>query len=174
MAARSEADICGLILVAAPGRRLGDILRAQLRANPANGFLLDQAFAAIARLESGSRVEATALHPALLPLLGPPIQSFLIDAFSHDPADLLRGFGKPVLIMQGTGDIQVGEADARRLAEAHPGATQALLPGVNHVLKRASADDRAANLATYGDPTLPLAPGVVDTVADLIAAHANP
>ncbi len=38
------------------------------------------------------------------------------------------------------------------------------------MLKVAPAD-RAANLATYADPALPLAPGVVDDVAGFIRAH---
>jgi hypothetical protein len=34
-------DICGLILIAGGGRRLGDVLREQLRANPANAPILE-------------------------------------------------------------------------------------------------------------------------------------
>ena len=42
-----------------------------------------------------------------------------------------------------------------------------LLEGVNHVLKAAPAD-RAAYLATYADPTLPLAPGVAGAVIGFV------
>ena len=42
-----------------------------------------------------------------------------------------------------------------------------LLDGVNHVLKAAPLD-RAANLATYADPSLPLDPRVVLAVAGFI------
>jgi len=53
------------------------------------------------------------------------------------------------------------------MAAARPGARLAIWEGVNHLLKIAPAD-RAANIATYGDPTLPLAPGVVEDVAGFI------
>jgi hypothetical protein len=43
-----------------------------------------------------------------------------------------------------------------------------LLPDTNHVLKPVASDDRNANLATYQDANLPLARGVVDTIADFI------
>ena len=42
-----------------------------------------------------------------------------------------------------------------------------LIPGTNHVLKTAPSD-RAANLATYGGPTLPLAPGLVAAIAGFL------
>ena len=39
---------------------------------------------------------------------------------------------------------------------------------VNHVLKQVPDDTRAANLATYADPDLPLAPGVVDAIVEVV------
>jgi hypothetical protein len=47
-----------------------------------------------------------------------------------------------------------------------------ILPGVNHVLKAAPAD-RAGNMATYADPSLPLAPGVVDRIAAFVHEHSR-
>lgn len=167
-AAQRPEAICGLILVAAPGRRLGTVLREQLRANPANAPLLGQAMAAIDSLEAGRKVDSAALDPALLPLFGPRVQDFLRSLFSYDPAALAGRLGKPLLIVQGERDIQVGKPDAERLAAANPRAKLVLLPGVNHVLKAVASDDRAANLATYSDPTLPIAPAVVEAIANFI------
>jgi hypothetical protein len=42
-----------------------------------------------------------------------------------------------------------------------------LIRGMNHVLKEAPAD-RAANIATYSNPDLPLAPRRVDVIEDFI------
>jgi fermentation-respiration switch protein FrsA (DUF1100 family) len=102
------------------------------------------------------------------------VQGFLISAFGYDPAQLLRGYAKPVLIVQGRRDIQVSEADARLLARADPQASLVLLADVNHVLKSVASDDRKANLATYGDPERPLAPGVVDAIAGFLSTDAKP
>jgi uncharacterized protein len=161
-------QVCGLVLVAAPGRPLGDVLRAQLRANPANAPLLDQAFGAIDRLERGERVDASGLHPALMPLFAPPVQGFLISLFAADPARLLAGYSGPVLIVQGEEDLQVTAEDAARLAGARSDAQRLLLPGVNHVLKEVPAGDTAANLAAYRDPNRPLAPGLAAAIADFL------
>jgi hypothetical protein len=43
------------------------------------------------------------------------------------------------------------------------------LPDANHVLKAVASDDKRANIATYADPTLPLAPGVVDAITSFVA-----
>lgn len=168
-----ETGICGLILVATAGRPLGDILREQLRSNPANTPLLDQAFAAIGSLEAGKPVETDGLNPALLQLFHPNVQRFLMSAFSYDPAQMLEKVDKPVLILQGQRDIQVGEDDARHLAAANAKAELVLLPSTNHVLKQVTSDDRAQNIATYTDPNLPLAPGVVDAIAQFVLSNRN-
>jgi hypothetical protein len=49
-------------------------------------------------------------------------------------------------------------------------ARLALIADANHVLKSVPADDRAANMATYANPSLPLAAGIVDAIADFVTA----
>ncbi|MEM7120734.1 MAG: alpha/beta fold hydrolase [Pseudomonadota bacterium] len=174
MVAAAEDDaVCGVLLVATPGRPHGDVIREQLRANPANAPILDEAFEALTRLEAGDRVDTTAVHPALLPLFADEIQGFMIDLLRHDPAALAADLRVPVLVLQGTRDIQVTTADAERLGAANKGADVVVLPDTNHVLKTVTTDDRNANLATYADPDLPLAPGVVPAVAAFIRGHGD-
>ena len=172
-ASRNQPDICGLILVSTAGRPMGEVLREQLKANPANAPLLDQALPAIDDLEAGKRVDTTNMPPPLLRLFNPKVQGFLISAFSYDPSQLLKGYPKPVLILQGLRDMQVHEVDANILKEADPNATLTLLPDVNHVLKSVNSDDRRANIATYSNASLPLAPGVVSAISDFLTAKAK-
>ncbi len=166
--AQQDLAVCGVVLVATTGRPMGQVLREQLRANPANAPLLDQAMAAIDALEAGNRVDMAHVQPALQPLFRPKVQGFLISAFAIDPAALAARYTKPLLIVQGGRDLQVGIADAQRLRQAAAQSTLVLLPEVNHVLKAVETDDRAANLATYGRADLPLAPGVVEAIADVV------
>ena len=171
--AKEQANVCGLILVATAGRPMGQVLRDQLKANPANAPILSQALPAIDALEQGRKVDTTNMHPALQGLFKPTVQGFLISAFSYDPRSVLAGYTKPVLVLQGQRDIQVGEADARLLKRAYPQADLVLLPNVNHVLKSVASDDPRANVATYADPGLPLASGVVDAVLGFLTANAE-
>jgi len=169
VAAKDPHDICGLILVSTPGRPAGDILREQLKANPANAPILDEALRAVDALAAGHRYNTTGMTPALLPLFRDSIQDFLIDEMSYDPAHLVATYAGPVLVLQGTTDLQVSVADAERLAAARPGVRLVKLDGVNHVLKVAPAE-RSANAALYADPFAPLAPGIVDAIAAFVKA----
>jgi uncharacterized protein len=172
-AAQKVPDICGLVLISAAGRPLGEVLRMQIRSNPANAPILDQAMAAIDSLEAGKRFDVTGMNPALLPLFAPQLQGFLINAFSYDPAKLIAAISKPMLILQGERDLQVSVADAERLKQAAPQAKLVLLPNTNHVLKTVTTTDPRANSATYMDPSLPLSPGVVDAVTSFVVPSAK-
>lgn len=172
-AAQQPDGICGLLLVSAPGQRFSDVIRGQLKANPANAPVIPQAEAALAGLEAGHTVDTSGMHPALQPLFSPQVQPYLINLFSYDPAKLAAAVRKPLLILQGQRDIQVGEQDARLLATANPAAKLVLLPDANHVLKQAASTDPAEQAAIYADPNLPLAPGVIDALAGFIAEHGN-
>jgi pimeloyl-ACP methyl ester carboxylesterase len=169
-------DICGLLLVAAPGRKFGDILKAQMRSNPANAPILDEALPDIDTLEAGKRVELSIEHtrPEIFSIFQPAVQGFLIDLMSYDPPKIIASYKGPVLILQGERDIQISIDDAKLLKATDANAKLVLLPDVNHVLKTVDSDDRMANLKTYFDPKLPLAPGVVETIADFITAAKSP
>ena len=167
-----EEAFCALILVGSPGRPLGDILRQQLAGNEAFASLREEAERAIETIENGQRVDGATMSPELFPLFRPSVQDFLIDLFALDPPAMLADLELPVLIVQGERDLQVSADDAERLAEAGPEATLRLLPEANHVLKSVPADDRAANVAAYQDPSLPLADGVVEAIADFVHAQA--
>ncbi|GBF58155.1 esterase EstD [Candidatus Phycosocius bacilliformis] len=173
-AAESSAGICGLILLASPGRRLSDVMRQQLRSNPANSIVLDDALGAIERLEQGQIVDVTKMHPALKQLFDPSVQGFLISLFQFDPVAALQKHTLPVLVVQGREDLQVTLEDAAKLGNSRPNTIQVNFDGVTHTLKAIRPGDMAANQATYSNPKLPLAPGLVKSISEFIAKHAKP
>ena len=159
-----------ILVVSAAGRKLGAVIREQLNANPANAPLLPPAMAALDRLEAGKTVDQSTLPAPLLPLFNAKVQPFLIDLLSKDPAALAAATKLPMLIVQGERDIQVSVADAKALAAAQPAAKLMLVPQMNHVLKDVAADDRASNLATYGNPDLPIDARLADGIAAFVKA----
>jgi len=169
-AAQHPQDLCGLILVAAPGRPFGEVLREQLKANPANAPLLQDAEVAIALLERGEGVDVAAMHPALQRLFAPVVQGFLISKMKLSPAALIGAYQGPVLVLQGGKDLQVSVEDSRRLGQANARAKVVIFTDVNHVLKTVAGNTAAANYATYADPALPLAPEVADAIAGFVQA----
>ncbi len=167
--AAAKVPVRGFISVAGTGQMAGDvILRQTQNALPA---LFAQVQQIVAQLKEGKTVAD--VPPQLLMLFRPSVQPYLISWFAKDPIAAIAAVKAPVLVMQGTTDIQVRVEDARLLAAARPGITLVLLDGTNHVLKTAPADP-AANIATYGDPTLPLAPGVMPALTAFIDKNANP
>ena len=169
-AAKKVDGLCGVVLVSAAGRPLGEVLLEQLKANPANAPILGDAEKTLQHLKNGERVDVAGLHPALQQLFSPVVQRFWISMLKLDPAKLAASYAGPLLILQGDEDIQIGVADAERLKQANASAKLVILPGINHVLKSVAKGDRKANVASYLDPNLPLGPGVVDAVADFVAA----
>ena len=170
-AGQQPQGVCGLILVAGPGRKLGAILREQLQANPANAPLLPRAMAALDSLEAGKTVDTTAMPAALMPLFNAKVQPFLIDLLAQDPAKLAAATRLPMLIVRGGKDIQVAAADLAALDAARPDAVVLSPPNMNHVLKDVAGDERASNLATYADPDLPIDPILVDAIAEFVKAR---
>lgn len=164
LASAQDEDVCGVVLIATPGRPMGELLRGQLNANPENEMLLKQALPIIDALEHRRRVDITNMHPALQSLFNPAVQGFLINAFSYNPGHLISSISKPVLVLQGQRDLQVQETDARLLKAANPQASLVILPNMNHVMKEVASDDRKANIASYAEPALPLAPGLIDAI----------
>lgn len=170
-AAQQPKGICGLILLATPGRPLGAVLRAQLKPKlPSNMFA--SADAAIARLERRQRVDPATVPAPLAPLFKPAVQNYLIDLMTYNPARLAAATTLPMLIIQGDNDIQVGIDDARLLAAARPDARLLLIPGINHVWRKAPADpaDPAANAATYRDARIPIDRSVAKAIAAFLKA----
>ncbi len=167
-AAQRPDGICGLFLIAGPGRRLGDVLRAQLAVNPHNRHYMDDLLGAIDTLERGGDVETTGKPEVIWQLFAPQVQGYLRDLFSYDPAALIRAVDLPVLIVQGGNDLQITTEDADRLAAALPAARRLDLPTMNHVLKDVPDGDLAANIGSYGDPERRLAKGLVEGVAAFV------
>ena len=165
--AAAAAGASRLVLVAGAGIPAGPLLARQFSAGGLPADLKAELHRILRALTAGERVDDV---PApLQSLLRPSVQPYLMSWLPIDPAVELSRVGVPVLVVQGTTDIQVGLADARILTAARPGAELVVIDGMNHVL-RSAPGDRAGNVATYRNPALPLAPGLVAAVARFLSA----
>lgn len=163
--AAETVPVAGVVTIAGAGEPAAAVLRRQFRSGALPAPLVAPAEATLDSLVAGMPVATP--PPELLALFRPSVQPYLMSWLPLDPAKELAKLTVPVLIVQGSTDLQIGESDARALAAAKPDAKLVIIPGMNHVLKTAPAD-RAANVATYHDPSLPLAPGLIDAVAGFV------
>lgn len=169
--AAQRTQVAGLVLVAGAGEPAGKVIERQLAAAGAPGPLQDAAHRIVAALEAGKTVPE--VPDELAPLFRPSVQPYLVSWLPLDPAAELAKVRAPVLIVQGTTDLQVTVDDARRLAAARPGSAPVLVENMNHVLKQAPSE-RAANLAAYTDPSLPLAPRLLSAIAAFLKQEHPP
>jgi pimeloyl-ACP methyl ester carboxylesterase len=169
-------DLCGLVLLAGPGRPLGAVMRDQIAAQPALAPSLPAYDAALAQLIETGTPDTSALPPGLAAIFGPATRAYLRELVTTDPAAQLAATDLPVLMIHGDADIQVPPSEADPLANVRPDATRLTLAGITHTLKRAmpahdSPEARvAASLATYADPSLPLHDEVIPAIAGFLAA----
>ncbi|MEO0401725.1 MAG: alpha/beta fold hydrolase [Pseudomonadota bacterium] len=164
-AAKSPEGLCGLILMASPGRSVGEIMLEQVIANPGNGPLLADLKGIIADLMQGKTRPMQDVPPAFHGLFAPGLQRYMINLFGFDPLDIAPNITVPVLILQGDADLQITVQDAHALHAAFPHSTQHILPNVTHMMKQ---DVAGQPLATYANPALPLAPDMMSIVAAFI------
>ena len=62
----------------------------------------------------------------------------------------------------------IGDADAAALRAGAPDAEYVEIDAMNHVFKEVPADDPFANRASYADASLPVAPALVEAVAEFV------
>ena len=172
MLAARTARADAFVSIAGVARRPTDALRDQLRPTLGPMPKLWEASEAILKaLESGETVDTVPAE--LATLYRPSVQPYLISWFKYTPSVEIARLKAPTLLLQGTTDLQVGVAEAEALSKARPDATLKIIEGMNHVLKAAPAD-RAANMATYTNPDLPIVADVPASIVSFIRAQRMP
>ena len=166
MLAAQRCPVQAFVSVAGPAENAAAVLRRQL-AGQLPSDLAARSDAVLASLEAGCLLDD--VPPQLLPLYGPSVQPYLVSWFRYTPMIELARLRIPCLILQGDTDIQVGVSDAHSHHDAHSACQLALVPGMNHVLKMVPPD-RAEQLASYGNPDLPLAEGLVLALTQFLCA----
>ncbi|MFB9861920.1 alpha/beta hydrolase [Rufibacter immobilis] len=162
MAAR-QAQADGFISVAGAGQSADKIIREQLQAQPP--MVKDAAFPILDQLAQGKAV--TDVNPMLAALFRPSVQPYLISWFKYDPQTEIKKLNVPILLVQGTQDLQVSTHEAQLLAAAAPKSKLVEIEHMNHVLKETSAD-RATNFGTYANPSLPLATPLMPAIVTFV------
>ncbi|MBV9104306.1 MAG: alpha/beta fold hydrolase [Candidatus Eremiobacteraeota bacterium] len=166
MLAAARAPVDGVVSLEGAGRPAVDIIVEQLKGAGAPETLLERTRQIGEAIRDGN--DPGAVPDQLAPLYPAYLRRYEREWFSIDPAQAAKAVPAPLLVIQGGADIQVNAADAHRLADAHPGAVLRIIPKMTHVLLDAGGTDRASNIATYTDTSLPLDAALVDTIVAFI------
>ncbi len=160
MLAAKQGGADAFVALAGCGRPASEVLRWQLAKNLPRE-LKDRSDAIIDELAAGRTVADTPRE--LVSLFRPSVQPYLISYFKYDPAREIARLTIPVLIVQGTTDLQTPVDDAKLLVKARKDAQLSLIEGMNHVLKQAKSMEEQK--AAYFDPTIPIEARLVEDVS---------
>ena len=164
MIASQKKEVDKYISLAGIGEPASKTLREQLKSQP--DFVTALSSPILDKLEMAQTVDS--VPPLLFSLFRPSVQPYLISWFKYDPKVEIAKLNKPILIVQGTTDIQVRVVNADLLAESNPKAQKSIIAGMNHILKVSEAD-RAKNIETYSNPDLPLHPELVELIVEFLS-----
>jgi len=163
MIACQGQDVKGFISLAGAGEPAEKILDEQMKSKPQ--YLQDNFHKIMDTLKRG-KINPE-VDPQLYPVLRPSIQSYVMSWCRRIPQLEIKRLKMPILIIQGTTDLQVSVDNAEKLKNAKSSATLDIIHGMNHILKDAPAD-KDQNMATYKDPNLPLDTQMVTDIIDFI------
>lgn len=164
MLAAEQTMVRKFISIAGAGRNIADVMKEQFK-TALPDTLRPSANAILDSLKAGQTVRQ--VSPYLASTFNANMQPFWVSWMKYDPAVLIRQLKGLVLVINGTHDIQVAVSEAEALKAARPAAKLVLIEGMNHILRIAPMD-RAANINTYTEPALPLAPGLTSAIATFV------
>ncbi len=152
VAAVKNKKVRAFISIAGAGRPADEVIKEQLVKVPQN--VKDIVYPMIDKIKKGDSIPN--VPPMLNALFRPSVQPYMTSWFKYDPQAEIKKLKIPILILQGTTDIQVKEKDAELLSKAQPKAELKLIKNMNHVLKDCDTMDKEAQTSIYSNAELPL------------------
>lgn len=163
LAAKDKAD--GFISIAGAGQTIDSVIIEQIE-KTAPQFTADTK-RIFNILKSG---KTTTDYPvALSSIFNIETQRFFMSWMKHNPVDIISTLNVPALIINGTKDLQVSEAEALLLKEAAKDASIQIIKNMNHVMVTIAGDD-LENSKSYNESQRPLADGLLEKIISFITS----
>ena len=166
MIAAERTDIDKFISLCGAGRPAYSLIEEQLKNNKVPNELLNESKAIIDSLKLGITVKK--VNPSLISIFRPSVQPYMISWFKYDPVKEISKLSVPILVIEGTTDIQIDVKDAKLLAAANKKAKLDIIENMNHILKIVPTRDRMKNLQSYYNPNLPLSAKLCKSIIKFI------
>lgn len=165
MLASEKKMVKGYISIAGAGRPIDEVLEEQLQRQPIPDSVKQQIPGFFNRLKKGEEVND--FPSQLTPLFRKSIQPYMISWLKYSPQKEIKKLHCPILILQGSCDIQVKETDANNLHEANTKSILDIIPNMSHTLKDAGENCVNEN-KTYTDGAMPLDGELVNDIVSFI------
>lgn len=165
MLAAAQTNVSGFISIAGAGESADLIIKRQIKEQQAS--LYPDVATLLEQLKQGKDVQVE--NSALTQLFNSSIQGYMRSWMKYNPQTIINKLSVPILIIQGSNDLQVNVHDAENLKKAAPKAQLAIIEHMNHVLKITS-EDLEQNRESYKDPKLALASQLIHAIAEFTKA----
>ena len=165
MLASEKKKVKGYISVAGAGRPIDEILQEQMQKQPLPDSVKKQIPVIFSQLKKGQEVNN--VPPQLNALFRKSIQPYLISWLKYSPQKEIKKLNCPILILQGSCDLQVQVNDANNLHEANKKSTLDIISNMSHTLKNAGENCVDEN-KTYTDGSMPLDQTLVKDIVSFI------
>lgn len=163
--AAQEAQVDAFISLAGAGRSIDEIIVEQLAKQSAE--LSENARQAFDEISAKGKTNN--YNPYLESIFRPSVQPYIASWMKYDPAEEIAKLDIPVLIVNGSFDIQVDTVDAEILHKAHPGAKLEIIKNMNHIFREINGDN-LENTKAYNESHRPLHPELIPLLIDFIAS----
>jgi len=147
----SQNKVDTFISLEGAGRPIDEVLIEQIGKQAPN--LKEETIRVLNELKQGKLVAD--FNPMLISLFNQQVQPFLISWIKYNPQIEIGKLTIPVLIVQGTKDIQVQGTDAKFLLEGNSKSKFVLIKNMNHIFKEIKGDLNE-NMQSYTNPKLPV------------------
>lgn len=162
MIAAREQKADGFISLAGGGRPINEVLLEQIEQRAT--IILEESKTVLDSLKKGKTVEIK--NPMLNVLFRESVQPYMISWIKLKPQEEIKKLNVPILIINGTKDMQIGENEARILHNANPNSELVIIENMNHVFKDIKTEEE--NIKSYSDPSFPVIPILIETITKFI------
>lgn len=159
----AKENVNGLISLAGAGQSIDAVVIEQVEQTAP--MFTEETKRVFEVLKSGNTT--TDYPPALASIFDSSIQEFMMSWMKFDPAVVIKDLELPILIINGTKDLQVSVAEAELLHEASDTSELKLIEDMNHVLFIIPGDAQE-NAKSYNDPNGVVSEALIKAIVDFI------
>ena len=161
LAAKGKAD--GFISLAGAGQTIDKVITDQITKTAP--MFTEDTYRVFESLREGNTISD--FPPALASVFRLDIQPFIINWMQYDPQEIIKELKIPVLIINGTKDIQTAENEAKLLKKANTNAELVFIEKMNHILVPIEGDT-LENTKSYNEPLRELSKELITTIVSFI------
>ncbi|MFD1095308.1 alpha/beta hydrolase family protein [Salegentibacter chungangensis] len=162
LSARERAD--AFISLAGAGQTLDKMIVEQVGKQAPD--LKESMQESFNKLKERGKVED--YNPMLQSVFRPETQPFLASWIKYDPVEEISKLNIPVLIINGSRDLQIEPKEAEMLNAALPESKLVIIENMNHVFREIKDEDALYNFKSYSEPNRPLHPELLPVMIEFI------